>query len=108
MFALDGNAGFLNQYTTDLYTNDHDNQVMAINGTAMAHGEYTNVIAVGSKVSNRSDGAIYPNGGRTYFTSSAFTYFPIPLRSRVIGVCGQQVAGNQDIFDVSGNITCTS
>lgn len=108
VFALDGTAGFLDQYTTHPAEDDHDNRVVAINGTAMAHGEWTNVFAVGSKVSNRSDGAIYPDGGRTYFSSSALTFFPVPVRSTVIGVCGQRLTGSQDIFETSGNITCVS
>lgn len=108
VFALDGTAGFLDQYTTHPAEDDHDNRVVAVNGTAMAHGEWTNVFAVGSVVANRSDGAIYPDNGRTYYSSTALTYFPIPVRSTVIGVCGQRLAGSQDIFDVSGNITCRS
>lgn len=103
VFALDGHAGFLDHYTTHPYEDDHDNQVMAIGGTAMAHGEWTNVIAVGGRVSNRSDGAIYPDGGRTYVYSRAATVFPVPVRSTVIGVCGQRVTGNQDVFETSGN-----
>ena len=69
----------------------------------MAHGEWTNVVAVGGRVSNRSNGAIYPDGGRDYVYSQALTVFPVPIRSTVIGVCGQRVTGNQDIFETSGN-----
>src|SRR6478672_2172143 len=52
VFALDGTAGFQKDYI-DPYTGDHDNLVMAINGDARVHGEWTNVLAVGSKVSNK-------------------------------------------------------
>ncbi|HTH92678.1 MAG TPA: hypothetical protein VMB28_47445, partial [Mycobacterium sp.] len=52
VFALDGTAGFQKDYI-DPYTGDHDNVVVAINGTATVHGEWTNVLAVGSKVSNK-------------------------------------------------------
>ncbi len=103
VFALDGTAGFLDQYTTHPYEDDHDNVVMAIGGTAMAHGEWTNVVAVGGRVSNKADGAIYPNDGRTYYPSTALTVFPIPVRSTVIGVCGQRLTGDGDIFETSGN-----
>lgn len=105
MFALDGTAGFVDHFT-DPYSGDHDNRVMAINGTALARGEWTNVVAVGSKVSNKllvTD----VNGGKVYASSQALATFPIPIRSTALGVCGQRVAGNQDIFEVSGNITCS-
>jgi hypothetical protein len=108
VFALDGTAGFLTNYTTDPYTDDHDNNVVAINGTAMAHGEWTNVVAVGSTVSNRSDGAEYPNGGRTYYPSGPLATFPVVIRSSVVAVCGQRLAGNNAIFEVSGSIRCSA
>ncbi len=40
VFALDGTAGFQKDYI-DPYTGDHDNTVVAINGTATVHGEWT-------------------------------------------------------------------
>lgn len=106
MFALDGTAGFVNNQT-EPYTNDHDNRVMAINGTAMAFGEWTNVVAVGSTVSNKLL-VTNTDGTKVYQGSQALATFPVPIRSAAIGVCGQRVAGNTDIFDVSGNITCVS
>ncbi len=105
--AIDGTAGFLKNYDNDA-PDDHNNRVVAINGTAMAHGEWTNVFAVGSKVANRSTGAIGENGGTSYVYSRAFSTLLVPVRSTVIAVCGQRLAGNQDVFEVSGNITCTS
>lgn len=107
VFALNGTAGFLDQYGNEA-PDDHNNNVVAINGTAMAHGEWTNVVAVGSKVSNRSDGAIYPNGGRTYYPSGPFATFPVIVRSSVVAVCGHRLVGNKDIFEVSGSIRCSS
>ncbi len=64
VFALDGTAGFLKTHTSP-YTDDHDNQVVAINGTAMAHGEGTNLVAIGSNVSNKLT-VTYVDGTRDY------------------------------------------
>jgi hypothetical protein len=110
VFALDGTAGFLTNYTNPA-PDDHNNQVMAINGTALAHGEWTNVLAVGSKVSNRSvfePGGGYEGGGQDYVYSGALSYFPVVVPNTVVAVCGQRLAGSQDIFEVSGNVTCVS
>jgi hypothetical protein len=107
MFALDGTAGFLDQATNPT-PDDHNNQVMAINGTAMVHGEWTNVLAVGSKISNRSTGETYPGGGQNFVYSGPLATFPIIVPNTVVAVCGQRLAGSQDIFETSGNITCVS
>ncbi len=77
----------------------------------MMHGEWTNMLAVGSKVSNRSvfePGGGYEGGGQDYVYGGPLATFPIIVPNTVVAVCGQRVAGNQDIFEVSGNITCTS
>ncbi len=107
VFALDGTAGFQTNYTNQA-PDDHNNQVMAINGTATVHGEWTNVLAVGSKVSNRSTGAIYPGGGQDYVYGGPLAYFPVVVPNTVVAVCGQRLSGSQDIFEVSGNVTCVS
>jgi hypothetical protein len=93
VFALDGTAGFQKDYV-DPYTGDHDNRVVAINGNATVHGEWNNVLAAGSKVSNRPI-ATYPDG------SQAFAYGSF---NTVVVVCGQRLTGrNDDVFEVSGN-----
>jgi hypothetical protein len=110
VFALDGTAGFLTNYTNPA-PDDHNNQVMAIGGTAMMHGEWTNMLAVGSKISNRSvfePGGGYPGGGQDYVYSGPLAYFPVVVPNTVVAVCGQRLSGSQDIFEVSGNVTCVS
>ncbi len=101
MFALDGTAGFLKTYT-DPATNDHDNTVMAINGTAMMTGNWTNMLAVGGKVSNKLN-VTDTNGGQIFEQSGPLATFPIVVPNTVVAVCGQRVAGSQDIFETSGN-----
>jgi len=102
VFALDGTAGFQKDYI-DPYTGDHDNVVVAINGTATVHGEWTNVLAVGSKVSNKPI-ATYPDGSQAFAPSVALSYFPVIVRNPVVAVCGQRLTGrNDDVFEVSGN-----
>jgi hypothetical protein len=93
VFALDGTAGFQKDYI-DPYTGDHDNVVVAINGTAMVHGEHNKVLAIGSNVSNKPI-ATYPDGSQAF----AYGFF-----NRVVAVCGQPLTGiNHDVFEVSGN-----
>ena len=104
VFALDGTAGFLKDYI-DPYTGDHDNLVVAINGTATVHGEWTNVLAVGSKVSNKPI-ATYPDGSQAFAYSRALSSFPVIVPNTVVAVCGQRLAGSEDIFEVSGNAAC--
>jgi hypothetical protein len=106
MFALDGTAGFAKNQT-EPYTDDHDNTVMAINGTALAHGEWTNTLAIGSKVSSKLL-VTNTDGSQVFAPSQALATFPIIVPNTVVAVCGQRLAGNQDIFETSGNITCTS
>jgi hypothetical protein len=71
------------------------------------HGEWTNVLAVGSKVSNRPI-ATYPGGGQDYAYGGALSYFPVVVPNTVVAVCGQRLSGSQDIFEMSGNVTCLS
>ena len=101
MFALDGTAGFLKTYT-DPATDDHDNTVMAINGTAMMTGNWTNMLAVGGNVSNKLN-VTDTNGGQIFERSGPLATFPIVVPNTVVAVCGQRVAGSQDIFETSGN-----
>ena len=104
VFALDGTAGFLTNYTNQA-PDDHNNQVVAINGTAMVHGEWTNVLAVGSKISNRSvfePGGGYPGGGQDYVYSGPLSTFPVVVPNTVVAVCGQRLAGSGVTFEVSG------
>ena len=107
VFALDGTAGFQKDYI-DPYTGDHDNQVVAIYGTATMHGEWTNVLAVGSKVSSRPLGSTYPDGSQDFAPSQALATFPVIVPNTVVAVCGQRLTRSEDLFDVSGNITCGS
>jgi hypothetical protein len=106
VFALDGTAGFQKDYI-DPYTGDHDNTVVAINGTALAHGEGTNLVAVGSNVSNKVT-VTYVDGTKGY-TSGTWLNPLFGVRNTVVGVCGQLVKnGSSDAFnatnyDVSGN-----
>ncbi|UNB99056.1 hypothetical protein H5U98_26795 [Mycolicibacterium boenickei] len=104
VFALDGTAGFQKDYI-DPYTGDHDNTVVAINGTATVHGEWTNVLAVGSKVSNRPI-VTYPDGSQAFVYSGPAATFPVIVPSSVVVVCGQRITGSDDIFETSGKITC--
>lgn len=104
VFALDGTAGFQKDYI-DPYTGDHDNTVVAINGTATVHGEWTNVVAVGSKVSNRPI-VTYPDGSHAFAYSGPAATFPVIVPSSVVVVCGQRITGSDDIFETSGNIAC--
>jgi hypothetical protein len=109
VFALDGTAGFLKTNTYP-FTDDHDNQVVAINGTALAHGEGTNLVAVGSNVSNKLT-TTYVDGTLGY-TSGTWLYPQLGVRNTVVGACGQLLKmGSADEFnannyDVSGNGTC--
>ena len=106
VFALDGTAGFLKTNTYPA-TDDHDNLVMAINGTALAHGEGTNLVAVGSNVSNKLT-TTYVDGTRGY-TYGTWLSPLFGVRNTVVGVCGQLVkmgsadAFNANNYDVSGN-----
>jgi len=106
VFALDGTAGFQKDYV-DPYTGDHDNRVVAINGTATMHGEWTNVLAVGGKVSSRPI-ATYPDGSQAFAPSMALSTFPVIVPSSVVAVCGQLLTGSDDLFEASGTITCQS
>jgi hypothetical protein len=106
MFALDGTAGFVKNQT-EPYTDDHDNTVMAINGTAMAHGEWTNTFAVGSKVSSKLLNT-NTDGSQVFAPSQALATFPIIVPNTVVALCGQRLSGSQDVVEVSGNITCVS
>lgn len=106
MFALDGTAGFVNNHT-EPYTNDHNNTVMAINGTAMGFGEWTNTVAIGSTVSSKHL-VTNTDGTGVYQPSQALATFPIIVPNTVVGLCGQRLTGSQDLFEVSGNIACTS
>ena len=109
VFALDGTAGFLKTNTYP-YTDDHDNQVVAINGTALAHGEGTNLVAVGSNVSNKLT-TTYVDGTLGY-TNGTWLIPQLGVRNTVVGVCGQLLKmGSADEFnannyDVSRNGTC--
>jgi hypothetical protein len=101
MFALDGTAGFVKN-ETEPFTTDHDNTVMAINGTAMVHGEWTNTLAVGSKVSSKLL-VTNTDGSQVFAPSQALATFPIIVPNTVVALCGQQLAGSQDTFETSGN-----
>ena len=81
--------------------------MVAIHGNATVHGEWTNVLAVGSKVSNKPI-ATYPGGCQDYAYSGPLATFPVVVPNTVVAVCGQRLAGSQDVFEVSGNITCLS
>ena len=102
MFALDGTAGFQKDYI-DPYTGDHDNRVVAINGTATMHGEWTNVLVVGGKVSSRPLGSTYPDGSQDFAPSQALSYFPVIVPNTVVAVCGQPLTGDNTVFEFSGN-----
>jgi hypothetical protein len=109
VFALDGTAGFLKTNTYP-YTDDHDNQVVAINGTALAHGEGTNVVAIGSNVSNKLT-TTYVDGTKGY-TNGTWLNPLLGVRNTVVVVCGQLLKnGSSDVFnvnnyDASRNGTC--
>jgi hypothetical protein len=99
VFALDGTAGFL-QTNTYPYTDDHDNQVVAINGTALAHGEGTNMVAIGSNVSNKLT-TTYVDGTKGY-TNGTWLNPLLGVRNTVVGVCGQLVKnGSSDEFNAN-------
>jgi hypothetical protein len=109
VFALDGTAGFEKDYI-DPYTGDHDNHVVAINGTALAHGEGTNLVAIGSNVSNKLT-TTYVDGTKGY-TSGTWLNPLLGVRNTVVVVCGQLLKnGSSDVFnvnnyDASRNGTC--
>ena len=109
VFALDGTAGFLKTNTYP-YTDDHDNHVVAINGTALAHGEGTNLVAVGSNVSNKLT-TTYVDGTRDY-THGTWLNPTFGVRNTVVGVCGQLLKNgssdefNTNNYDVTRNGTC--
>jgi hypothetical protein len=109
VFALDGTAGFLKTNTYP-YTDDHDNQVVAINGTALAHGEGTKLVAIGSNVSNKLT-TTYVDGTKGY-TNGTWLNPLLGVRNTVVVVCGQLLKnGSSDVFnvnnyDASRNGTC--
>jgi hypothetical protein len=109
VFALDGTAGFLKTNTYP-HTDDHDNQVVAINGTALAHGEGTNMVAIGSNVSNKLT-TTYVDGTKGY-TNGTWLNPLLGVRNTVVVVCGQLLKnGSSDVFnvnnyDASRNGTC--
>ena len=85
VFGTRRHGGFLTNYTIP-GPDDHNNQVMAINGTATVHGEWTNVLAVGSKVSNRSvfePGGGYQGGGQDYVYGGPLAFFPVVVPNTV-------------------------
>jgi hypothetical protein len=99
VFALDGTAGFLK---TNTYpdTDDHDNQVVAINGTALAHGEGTTLVAIGSNVSNKLT-TTYVDGTKGY-TNGTWLNPLLGVRNTVVVVCGQLLKnGSSDVFNVN-------
>jgi len=97
--ALDRTAGFLKTNTYP-YTDDHDNQVVAINGTALAHGEGTNVVAIGSNVSNKLT-TTYVDGTKGY-TNGTWLNPLLGVRNTVVVVCGQLLKnGSSDVFNVN-------
>ncbi len=99
VFALDGTAGFLKTNTYP-YTDDHDNQVVAINGTALAHGEGTNLVAIGSDVSNKLT-TTYVDGTKGY-TNGTWLNPLLGVRNTVVVVCGQLLKnGSSDVFNVN-------
>ena len=99
VFALDGTAGFLKTNTYP-YTDDHDNQVVAINGTALAHGEGTNLVAIGSNVSNKLT-TTYVDGTKGY-TNGTWLNPLLGVRNTVVVVCGQLLKnGSSDVFNVN-------
>jgi hypothetical protein len=99
VFALDGTAGFLKTNTYP-YTDDHDNQVVAINGTALAHGEGTNLVAIGSNVSNKLT-TTYVDGTKGY-TNGTWSNPLLGVRNTVVVVCGQLLKnGSSDVFNVN-------
>jgi hypothetical protein len=109
VFALDGTAGFLKTNTYP-YTDDHDNQVVAINGTALAHGEGTNLVAIGGNVSNKLT-TTYVDGTKGY-TNGTWSNPLLGVRNTVVVICGQLLKnGSSDVFnvnnyDASRNGTC--
>jgi hypothetical protein len=76
---------------------------VAINGNATVHGEWNDVLAVGSKVSNKPI-ATYPDGSQAFAPGIGRPYF----HNFAVAVCGQRLAGSDDVFEVSGNVTCRS
>lgn len=109
VFALDGTAGFLKTNTYP-YTDDHDNNVVAINGTALAHGEGTNLVAIGSHVSNKVE-VTYVDGTKGY-TYGRWSNPNLGVRNSVVGLCGQLLKMgaadefNANNYDVSRNGSC--
>jgi hypothetical protein len=107
VFALDGTAGFQTNFTNPA-PDDHNNQVVAIYGTATVHGEWTNVLAVGSKVSNKPI-ATYPGGGQDFAYSGPLASFPVIVPNTVVAACGQRLtASDHNVFEVSGSVSCLS
>jgi hypothetical protein len=99
VFALDGTAGFLKTNTYP-FTDDHDNQVVAINGTALAHGEGTTLVAIGSNVSNKLT-TTYVDGTKGY-TNGTWLNPLLGVRNTVVVVCGQLLKnGSSDVFNVN-------
>lgn len=69
---------------------------MAVNGTALVHGSWTNALAVGSTVASTPI-ATYPDGSHDYAASWGIPGSPVDA----VGICGARIAGSVDLFAVT-------
>jgi hypothetical protein len=52
--------------------------------------------------------ATYPVAVRITHMAGRCLTFPVVVPNTVVAVCGQRLSGSQDIFEMSGNVTCLS
>lgn len=81
VLAVNGTAGWVSQRSTEPYTDDHDNTVIAVNGTTLVHGFNNVAISVNSDLQAKPI-AEYSDGTHDY---AAAWRFPIPMTVIAVG-----------------------
>lgn len=94
--AVNGTAGFVSNRSTEPYTDDHDNTVIAINGTTLVHGFNNKAVSINSDLEAKPI-AGYSDG--TYDYAAAWSY-PIPLRTVAVGC--SVTPGRSDLYTLPG------
>ena len=92
--AVNGTAGYVWERSTAPYTDDHDNTVIAVNGTTLIHGWNNVAISVNSDLEAKP---IAEYGDGTHDYAAAWSY-PLPLR--VIAVGCSVTPGLGDLYNL--------